>query len=71
MTVDVKPDLSVSTYPPSDNQFRMSILERLEQMEHRMAEMASQQQASGGSSESGGSGGNSSGNQSQVFYLQK
>ncbi|XP_031424088.1 calmodulin-binding transcription activator 1 isoform X7 [Clupea harengus] len=48
-----------------DNQFRMSILERLEQMEHRMAEMASQQQASGGSSESGGSGGNSSGNQSQ------
>uniref|UniRef100_A0A4W4G1Y0 Calmodulin-binding transcription activator 1 n=1 Tax=Electrophorus electricus TaxID=8005 RepID=A0A4W4G1Y0_ELEEL len=37
-----------------DNQFRMSILERLEQMERRMAEMASQQQPGGGAaSESG------------------
>ncbi|XP_076862199.1 calmodulin-binding transcription activator 1 isoform X3 [Brachyhypopomus gauderio] len=41
-----------------DNQFRMSILERLEQMERRMAEMASQQQpGGGGASESGVSGG--------------
>ncbi|TRY87625.1 hypothetical protein DNTS_009330 [Danionella cerebrum] len=40
-----------------DNQFRMSILERLEQMERRMAEMAGQQQQSGGGpSESGGNG---------------
>ncbi|XP_077060172.1 calmodulin-binding transcription activator 1 isoform X4 [Siphateles boraxobius] len=42
-----------------DNQFRMSILERLEQMERRMAEMAGQQQqqqGGGGSSESGGTG---------------
>ncbi|XP_067287961.1 calmodulin-binding transcription activator 1 isoform X9 [Pseudorasbora parva] len=42
-----------------DNQFRMSILERLEQMERRMAEMAGQQQqqqGGGGPSESGGSG---------------
>uniref|UniRef100_A0A8C1LEK9 Calmodulin-binding transcription activator 1 n=1 Tax=Cyprinus carpio TaxID=7962 RepID=A0A8C1LEK9_CYPCA len=41
-----------------DNQFRMSILERLEQMERRMAEMAGQQQqqSSGGPSESGGTG---------------
>nr|XP_055039884.1 calmodulin-binding transcription activator 1 isoform X7 [Misgurnus anguillicaudatus] len=38
-----------------DNQFRMSILERLEQMERRMAEMAGQQQqGSGGTSDSGG-----------------
>ncbi|XP_041946315.1 calmodulin-binding transcription activator 1 isoform X2 [Alosa sapidissima] len=44
-----------------DNQFRMSILERLEQMERRMAEMAGQQSASGGSSESGGSGGGGGG----------
>ncbi|KAL2090847.1 hypothetical protein ACEWY4_013110 [Coilia grayii] len=39
-----------------DNQFKMSILERLEQMERRMAEMAGQQQSGGGSSESGGGG---------------
>ncbi|XP_067243877.1 calmodulin-binding transcription activator 1 isoform X3 [Chanodichthys erythropterus] len=42
-----------------DNQFRMSILERLEQMERRMAEMAGQQQqqqGGGGPSESGGTG---------------
>ncbi|XP_063072692.1 calmodulin-binding transcription activator 1-like [Engraulis encrasicolus] len=41
-----------------DNQFKMSILERLEQMERRMAEMAGQQQGGGGggSSDSGGSG---------------
>ncbi|KAA0707490.1 Calmodulin-binding transcription activator 1 [Triplophysa tibetana] len=39
-----------------DNQFRMSILERLEQMERRMAEMAGQQQqGTGGMTESGGS----------------
>ncbi|KAG5838943.1 hypothetical protein ANANG_G00229090 [Anguilla anguilla] len=41
-----------------DNQFRMSILERLEQMEHRMAEMAGhQQQGSGGAAGTGGGGG--------------
>ncbi|XP_072522493.1 calmodulin-binding transcription activator 1-like isoform X3 [Salminus brasiliensis] len=46
-----------------DNQFRMSILERLEQMERRMAEMAGQQQqqSSGGSSESGVAGGGGGG----------
>ncbi|XP_059385831.1 calmodulin-binding transcription activator 1-like isoform X8 [Carassius carassius] len=56
-----------------DNQFRMSILERLEQMERRMAEMASQQQqqSSGGPSESegtgtgGGEGGRSNSEQAQ------
>ncbi|XP_069935458.1 calmodulin-binding transcription activator 1 isoform X16 [Oryctolagus cuniculus] len=45
-----------------DNQFRMSILERLEQMERRMAEMTGSQphkQASGGA---GGGGSNGSGN---------
>ncbi|KAJ8371380.1 hypothetical protein SKAU_G00114080 [Synaphobranchus kaupii] len=42
-----------------DNQFRMSILERLEQMEHRMAEMAGHQQGSGGAAGGGGTGGNS------------
>ncbi|XP_033825086.1 calmodulin-binding transcription activator 1 isoform X2 [Periophthalmus magnuspinnatus] len=45
-----------------DNQFRMSILERLEQMERRMAEMASHQQQSGaGSGGAGGGTGGSSG----------
>ncbi|XP_058160506.1 calmodulin-binding transcription activator 1 isoform X33 [Dasypus novemcinctus] len=45
-----------------DNQFRMSILERLEQMERRMAEMTgSQQHKQGGAGGSGG-GGNGSGN---------
>ncbi|KAI4904847.1 hypothetical protein NFI96_018232, partial [Prochilodus magdalenae] len=45
-----------------DNQFRMSILERLEQMERRMAEMAGQQQqGSGGSSETGVAGGGGGG----------
>ncbi|XP_035376235.1 calmodulin-binding transcription activator 1-like [Electrophorus electricus] len=45
-----------------DNQFRMSILERLEQMERRMAEMASQQQPGGGAaSESGVTDGGRSG----------
>ncbi|TSU49989.1 Calmodulin-binding transcription activator 1 [Bagarius yarrelli] len=40
-----------------DNQFRMSILERLEQMERRMAEMSGQQQqGSGGTSEGGATG---------------
>ncbi|XP_031660139.1 calmodulin-binding transcription activator 1 isoform X8 [Oncorhynchus kisutch] len=41
-----------------DNQFRMSILERLEQMERRMAEMASHhQQGSGGGAGGGGGAG--------------
>ncbi|XP_077007564.1 calmodulin-binding transcription activator 1 isoform X9 [Tamandua tetradactyla] len=45
-----------------DNQFRMSILERLEQMERRMAEMTgSQQHKQGGAGGSSG-GGNGSGN---------
>uniref|UniRef100_H0VRS2 Calmodulin-binding transcription activator 1 n=1 Tax=Cavia porcellus TaxID=10141 RepID=H0VRS2_CAVPO len=47
-----------------DNQFRMSILERLEQMERRMAEMTGSQQhkqASGGGSSGGGSGGSGNG----------
>uniref|UniRef100_H0X1A1 Calmodulin-binding transcription activator 1 n=1 Tax=Otolemur garnettii TaxID=30611 RepID=H0X1A1_OTOGA len=47
-----------------DNQFRMSILERLEQMERRMAEMTGSQQhrqASGGGSSGGGSGGGGGG----------
>ncbi|XP_061703437.1 calmodulin-binding transcription activator 1 isoform X2 [Syngnathoides biaculeatus] len=42
-----------------DNQFRMSILERLEQMERRMAEMASHPQQS--SAGSGGTGGGTGG----------
>ncbi|XP_053705432.1 calmodulin-binding transcription activator 1 isoform X5 [Synchiropus splendidus] len=42
-----------------DNQFRMSILERLEQMERRMAEMANHQQQS--STGSGGAGGGTGG----------
>ncbi|XP_051948011.1 calmodulin-binding transcription activator 1-like isoform X2 [Xyrauchen texanus] len=46
-----------------DNQFRMSILERLEQMERRMAEMAGQQQqGSGGTAGAGGGGGNGGAN---------
>ncbi|XP_033623521.1 calmodulin-binding transcription activator 1 isoform X3 [Fukomys damarensis] len=48
-----------------DNQFRMSILERLEQMERRMAEMTGSQQhkqaSGGGSSGGGGGGGNGNG----------
>ncbi|XP_031790614.1 calmodulin-binding transcription activator 1 isoform X1 [Piliocolobus tephrosceles] len=51
-----------------DNQFRMSILERLEQMERRMAEMTGSQQhkqASGGSSSGGGSGSGNGGSQAQ------
>ena len=74
-------DADVYFYFPSppDNQFRMSILERLEQMERRMAEMASQQQSSGtggggagpgtggaGSGVGGGSGGGGNSSQSQV-----
>lgn len=56
----------------------MSILERLEQMERRMAEMAGQQQqqqGGGGSSESGGTGtgggegGRSNSEQAQVSFL--
>ncbi|XP_045065418.1 calmodulin-binding transcription activator 1-like isoform X1 [Coregonus clupeaformis] len=54
-----------------DNQFRMSILERLEQMERRMAEMASHhQQSSGGGAGAGGGagvgGGGGGGNNSQT-----
>ncbi|XP_014001985.2 calmodulin-binding transcription activator 1 isoform X6 [Salmo salar] len=56
-----------------DNQFRMSILERLEQMERRMAEMASHHQQSsgggagaGGGAGGGGGGGSSGGNNSQT-----
>nr|XP_011735627.1 calmodulin-binding transcription activator 1 isoform X1 [Macaca nemestrina] len=51
-----------------DNQFRMSILERLEQMERRMAEMTGSQQhkqASGGGSSGGGSGTGNGGSQAQ------
>ena len=44
-----------------DNQFRMSILERLEQMERRMAEMTGSQQHKQGSG-----GGSSGGSQAQV-----
>lgn len=54
LLIDFTPVLS------TDNQFRMSILERLEQMERRMAEMSGQQQqqqGSGGTSESGATGG--------------
>lgn len=48
-----------------DNQFRMSILERLEQMERRMAEMTGSQQHKQGVG--GGSNGNgNSGTQVQV-----
>ncbi|XP_073773140.1 calmodulin-binding transcription activator 1 isoform X9 [Danio rerio] len=59
-----------------DNQFRMSILERLEQMERRMAEMAGQQQqqGGGGTSESGGTttgeGGRSNSEQAQFSPIQ-
>ncbi|XP_060139615.1 calmodulin-binding transcription activator 1 isoform X11 [Globicephala melas] len=51
-----------------DNQFRMSILERLEQMERRMAEMTGSQQhkqGSGGGSSGGGSGSGNGGSQAQ------
>lgn len=68
--------LFVPPHPPfflSDNQFRMSILERLEQMERRMAEMASHQQSSsagsggtGGGTGGGGGGGGGNNSQSQV-----
>ncbi|XP_028848379.1 calmodulin-binding transcription activator 1 isoform X3 [Denticeps clupeoides] len=44
-----------------DNQFRMSILERLEQMERRMAEMAGHQPQGSGGASGGGSGGSSGG----------
>lgn len=52
-----------------DNQFRMSILERLEQMERRMAEMTGSQQhkpGGGGGSSGGGAGSGSGGGQAQV-----
>ncbi|XP_074190236.1 calmodulin-binding transcription activator 1 isoform X20 [Rhinolophus sinicus] len=51
-----------------DNQFRMSILERLEQMERRMAEMTGSQQhkpGSGGGSSGGGNGSGNGGGQAQ------
>ncbi|KAM4871455.1 calmodulin-binding transcription activator 1 isoform 18-T19 [Thomomys bottae] len=51
-----------------DNQFRMSILERLEQMERRMAEMTGSQQhkqASGGGSGGGSSGSGNGASQAQ------
>nr|AAI50741.1 Camta1 protein [Mus musculus] len=51
-----------------DNQFRMSILERLEQMERRMAEMTGSQQhkqASGGGGSGSGSGSGAGGGQAQ------
>ncbi|XP_060234994.1 calmodulin-binding transcription activator 1 isoform X13 [Meriones unguiculatus] len=51
-----------------DNQFRMSILERLEQMERRMAEMTGSQQhkqGSSGGSSGGGSGSGAGGGQAQ------
>lgn len=47
--------------PAPDNQFRMSILERLEQMERRMAEMTGSQQHKPGSAGGGSGGGASSG----------
>ncbi|XP_020953164.1 calmodulin-binding transcription activator 1 isoform X7 [Sus scrofa] len=54
-----------------DNQFRMSILERLEQMERRMAEMTGSQQhkqggsGGGGGGSAGGTGGGTGGSQAQ------
>ncbi|XP_027254132.2 calmodulin-binding transcription activator 1 isoform X6 [Cricetulus griseus] len=51
-----------------DNQFRMSILERLEQMERRMAEMTGSQQhkqAGSGGGSGGGSGSGAGGGQAQ------
>ena len=48
-----------------DNQFRMSILERLEQMERRMAEMTGSQQHKQGNG-GGGSGSGNGGSQAQV-----
>ncbi|XP_042637118.1 calmodulin-binding transcription activator 1 [Orycteropus afer afer] len=52
-----------------DNQFRMSILERLEQMERRMAEMTGSQQhkqgAGGGGSNGGGNGSGNGASQAQ------
>ena len=56
-----------------DNQFRMSILERLEQMERRMAEMTGSQQhkqGSGGGSSGGGTGSGNGGSQAQVRVLE-
>ncbi|XP_031761223.1 calmodulin-binding transcription activator 1 isoform X5 [Xenopus tropicalis] len=48
-----------------DNQFRMSILERLEQMERRMAEMTGAQQHKQSVGGGNGGGANSGGNQAQ------
>lgn len=62
----LKPELSfhgnilTPTFFNLDNQFRMSILERLEQMERRMAEMTGSQQHKqgvGGGSNGSGNGG--------------
>lgn len=61
-----KPELSfhgnilILAFSNLDNQFRMSILERLEQMERRMAEMTGSQQHKqgvGGGSNGSGNGG--------------
>lgn len=49
-----------------DNQFRMSILERLEQMERRMAEMTGSQQHKQGGVGGGSNGNGNSGTQVQV-----
>lgn len=62
----VQPQSSCSAL---DNQFRMSILERLEQMERRMAEMTGSQQhkqTSSGGGSGGGSGSGTGGGQAQV-----
>ncbi|XP_055981153.1 calmodulin-binding transcription activator 1 isoform X3 [Sorex fumeus] len=48
-----------------DNQFRMSILERLEQMERRMAEMTGAQQHKQGGGGGGSTGSGTAGNQAQ------
>lgn len=71
LTVDF--NRAVFCVPLLDNQFRMSILERLEQMERRMAEMASHQQPSsagiggtGGGTGGGGGAGGGNNSQSQV-----
>ncbi|KAL2104191.1 hypothetical protein ACEWY4_001059 [Coilia grayii] len=51
----------LSNYTHNYNQFRMSILERLEQMERRMAEMAGHQQQGGAGAGGAGAGGGAAG----------
>lgn len=68
LTALLEHDLTI-TCSALDNQFRMSILERLEQMERRMAEMTGSQQhkqGSGGGSSGGGNGSGNGGSQAQV-----